>query len=610
MDRAKILSALRNAYDKGDMVSAKRIANYLKSNAGQLSGGEATEATEATEAPAVQEGASEYGGTIGKGGDDYHAAGGAALLRGMADIPAIPANLAQLGAMGYEYATGKEIGSSGASKFLDKLPDTRDWLASVPMIGPASQYKIDSTLGDYVSTAGEFAGASIGPSGLLGAGRQAVNKGPALSQLLKNPVSAGAVSGVGSEAAGKAFEGSDYEGAARVFGGLFSPMAATSAAKMGAKAISPYGGAISPNRANTLNTLREAGIRPTAAQSLDNRNLLAKELATKKGTENAEQALEGLTEFALKQTGSTAKRATPDALTEIDNRLGGIFERASTGASVVPDDDIILKVRGAIREYKKLTPSATALPIFKELQNAILKSAESGKPITSQQLSSWRTTLSKATTSSATGTRAAAIKMIDAIDDSLETALTNANRKGDLGELKKAREQYRNFLAVTSASSKSNNAEGLLSAAHLANAARSQGVKRYTQDRADLGRVSRAAKDALKPLPDSGTASRLGANKLANPLVTGILGAGGGSLVGVDPLSMAALAATVYGYPAIRNAAISSNAGQKYLMNQLVNSRDMPALGTLDAIRASGGGLLARIGNTESNAEEERTGSR
>ena len=606
MDRAKILSALRNAYDKGDMVSAKRIANYLKSNAGQLSGGEATEATEA---PAVQEGASEYGGTIGKGGNDYHAAGGAALLRGMADIPAIPANLAQLGAMGYEYATGKEIGSSGASKFLDELPDTRDWLARVPKIGPASQYKIDSTLGDYVSTAGEFAGASIGPSGLLNMGKKAFGYAPKAMDVGRD-IAAGTASGLGSEAAGKAFEGSDYEGAARVFGGLLSPVAATSAAKMGAKAISPYGGAISPNRANTLNTLREAEIYPTAAQSLDNRNLLAKELATKKGTENAEQALEGLTEFALKQTGSTAKRATPDALTEIDNRLGGIFERASTGASVVPDSDIILKVRGAIREYKKLTPSATALPIFKELQNAILKSAESGKPITSQQLSSWRTTLSKATTSSATGTRAAAIKMIDAIDDSLEKALTNANRKGDLGELKKAREQYRNFLAVTSASSKSNNAEGLLSAAHLANAARSQGVKRYTQDRADLGRVSRAAKDALKPLPDSGTASRLGANKLANPLVTGILGAGGGSLVGVDPLSMAALAATVYGYPAIRNAAISSNAGQKYLMNQLVNSRDMPALGTLDAIRASRGGLLARIGNTESNAEEERTGSR
>ena len=202
MDNQKILNALKNADAAGDTAAATKLAAILK-----------------------QQMANDNGGTIGQGGDDYHAAAGAAVLRGMADIPALPANIAQLGAMGVEYLRGQELGSSGASKFLDELPDTRDMLASVPMVGPASQYKIDSTLGDYVSTAGEFAGSAAGGSGIVQAGKKALGYAPKAMNVVRD-FATGTASGLGSEAAGQALKGTEYENAARIIGGIASPLAA------------------------------------------------------------------------------------------------------------------------------------------------------------------------------------------------------------------------------------------------------------------------------------------------------------------------------------------------------------------------------------------------
>lgn len=137
---------------------------------------------------------------------------GAATARGIADVPALPANLLQLAAAGYEKLTGAEE-PSAVSRALEALPDTREMLAAVPVIGPESQYVAPGTAGEYISTIGEFAG---------GAGLSA---GP------KAMIKYGAVPGAASEAAGQATEGTAAEPYARMAGAFFAPMAVSTANK-------------------------------------------------------------------------------------------------------------------------------------------------------------------------------------------------------------------------------------------------------------------------------------------------------------------------------------------------------------------------------------------
>jgi len=137
---------------------------------------------------------------------------GAATARGIADVPALPANLLQLAASGYEKLTGTEE-PSAVSRALEALPDTREMLAAVPVIGPESQYVAPGTAGEYISTIGEFAGgagASAGPRAML---------------------KYGAVPGAASEAAGQATEGTAAEPYARMAGAFFAPMAVSTANK-------------------------------------------------------------------------------------------------------------------------------------------------------------------------------------------------------------------------------------------------------------------------------------------------------------------------------------------------------------------------------------------
>lgn len=137
---------------------------------------------------------------------------GAATARGLADVPALPANIAQLGAMGVEKAFGMEQ-PSAVSRGLAALPDTREMLAAVPVIGPESQYVAPGAAGKFISTAGEFAG---GAGGLSGAG-----------QMLRY----GVIPGLASEAAGQATEGTALEPYARMAGAFFAPIALGTANK-------------------------------------------------------------------------------------------------------------------------------------------------------------------------------------------------------------------------------------------------------------------------------------------------------------------------------------------------------------------------------------------
>ena len=203
----QLKDAARKALADGNEAAAKRLIAEARKVA----------AKPQPAAPAEPErtlGQTLYENIIGSGEVDtpgerlgqYIRGGTAAVARGIADVPALPANLAQLGAMGVEKALGMEEPSM-VSRGLAALPDTREMLGAVPVIGPESRYQAPGTVGEYISTAGEFAG---------GAGASA---GP--RTMLKY----GVTPGVASEAAGQVTEGTAAEPYARFAAGLFAPIA-------------------------------------------------------------------------------------------------------------------------------------------------------------------------------------------------------------------------------------------------------------------------------------------------------------------------------------------------------------------------------------------------
>jgi hypothetical protein len=478
---------------------------------------------------------------------------GAATARGIADVPALPANLLQLAASGYEKLTGAEE-PSAVSRALEALPDTREMLAAVPVIGPESQYVAPGTAGKYISTIGEFAG---------GAGLSA---GP------KAMIKYGAVPGAASEAAGQATEGTAAEPYARMAGALAAPIAVGALQKGIQKTVSPMAGEISPARQKAVEVLRSEGIEPTSGQIIGGKaaeNQLYREAATAAGRAKADEALGGFTAAVMRRIGSSAGRATPEALVEADSRIGSVFQDVLSGVRSVPSKADQNAMKDVLKIYRDLAPKDSAIPILANIRKRIVSSVKSNKGLPAETLKEWRTSLSALTKSKDPATRKAAIGAIDVIDDMSEKALQAAGRGADAQKLAEARNQYRNLLAIEQAAARAD-IEGILSPLQLRTALLTQGRRRYVQGKGDLAELTKAAADILKPLPQSGTAPRISATQIM-PSAAGGTGVGLGAVgLGVDPVTATVLGGIAAMTPSARNAFLSSSAGQRYIANQLM----------------------------------------
>jgi hypothetical protein len=488
----------------------------------------------------------------------------------MADVPALPANLAQLGAIGVEKALGMEEPSM-VSRGLAALPDTREVLSSIPVIGPESEYIAPGTAGEYIATAGEFAG---------GAGAAA---GP--STMMRY----GLLPGVTSEAAGQLTEGTAVEPYARAATALATPFAVNALQNKVQSIVSPMSGQLDPARMQAVETLRSAGVTPTAGQTVGGRvaqNQLYREAATERGRGLADEALEDFTAAALKSVGSNGRRATPEVLEEAATRIGRVFDEAASGVDITPSTQDLSKMSSALSTYREMAPRATGAPIFENINSALVKSFRSGDPIPASNVASWRSTLSKLTTSSDTATRQAAVEALDAVDDAINSSLVSAGKPEMVAQLSEARNQYRNLLAIERAAQRAEG--GILTPAQLRTALLMQGRRRYVQGRGDLAPITRAGTEVLESLPQSGTQPRTIAQQLSSGAAGGT-GAGLGALgLGLDPLSATAVGAAATAAPAIRNQFLSSPIGQRYFLNQLMSRAEPLSAGRAGAAMLPG----------------------
>lgn len=463
--------------------------------------------------------------------------GTAAVARGMADVPAIPVNVAQLGARGVEKLTGMDE-PSAVSRALSSLPDTRDMLASVPVIGPESTYRAPGKAGEFASTIGEFSG---------GAGMMA---GP--SAMLRY----GAIPGAASEAAGQATKGTPAE-----------PYARSAAAIAAALVAAPKPGSFPGNDESSrmANTLRDSGVRNiTAGQAKGSQPLMAAE-----GRLQATQGqIDDFTAAAMRQVGSADKLATPENLMRVEKAIVSQMDDAVRGADIVPTAQNAMAAIDVANKYAGRVPQGSLTPRMRGIADEIRKAAVSRSPVDLSQLKEWRSDIGRLSISPDAATREAAHALRGLMDEMTDAALTAAGRSDDIQKLAQAREAYRNFTSIRDAASRVGAEGGTLSPQALNQSViRSQGREAYATGRTTpMAEFTRAGAATLRPAP---TVSPGGVRSLsgAMPAAAAALMGGGALQSGMNPIAAALMATGGALAPEGFRAAMRSNIVQELLRN-------------------------------------------
>ncbi len=487
---------------------------------------------------------------------------GAGMARGAAELAGLPGTLGDLIDTAYErFGIIPEGSREELGGMMNPISGSNIRAGMEAVTGGATEFRGEGTLPRIAGTVGEFIGGGAGAK-------------------------VGTIAGTGSELAGMATEGTAAEPFARAAGAIAAPIGAAALQRGVQGVVSPMAGQIDPSRMQAVNTLRQAGVQPTAGQVVGGRaaqNQLYREAATPQGRQLAENAMEDFTAAALQTIGTNARRATPDVLEEATKRIGGVFDDVVRGVDVMPAPANISRINQAVDTFREMAPKETAAPIFRNIQRALVRAYDKSEPIPASNVSSWRSTLSKLTTSNDTATREAAKEALEAVDDVINTSLAAAGRPEAVQQLSQARNQYRNLLAIERAAQRSET--GILSPAQLRTALLQQGRRRYTQGGGDLGPLTRAGNEVLDTLPQSGTQPRLSAQQLAANTGTGT-GAGLFSYaMGADPVTAGGIGLAATAAPIVRNRFLSSGVGQQYFQNQLMN-RAGPILSASDAARS------------------------
>jgi hypothetical protein len=546
----QLRDAARRAYDDGDVATARSLIARARAAGGTPAPDAAPESLyDRFRQTMVGENLIGYGevDTRGERLGEFIRGATAATARGLADVPAIPANLAQLGVTLGEKALGMEE-PSAASRALASLPDTRDMLAATPYFGPETQYVAPGTAGEYIATAGEFAGGGGGVSRLTNMARnRALSSGANAGDIVRY----GVAPGVASEAAGQLTEGSALE-----------PYARTGAALGASFLAAPRAGAFAgqSESARMANVLEDAGVRNvTAGQALGNRRLMGAEGRL----QATPQQIDDFTASTMRQLGSAERLATPTNLVAIESRLVREMADATAGITIRPSINQANKAMQLAADYAERVPMGNLTPRVRGIAEEIRALAVSGKSVPLTRLREYRSDIGNLTISSDAATRQAAHALRTLIDDLTDTALRAANRTDDIEKLARAREGYRNFIAVRDAASRAGAEGGTLSPTQLNQSLiRAQGREAYATGRTTgMGDFTRSGAAVLRQapaVPAGGIRTSQGLGASTGGAIGALVGGTPGALIG----GTAGVA-----LPAVGQAAMRSNAMQTLLRN-------------------------------------------
>ena len=511
-------------------------------------------------APSVVDPAPSEGGIMSTLAD-VAASGAAGIGRGAADLIGLPGTLSDLAksgmdlalSKGYEAVTGDEpapgsffAGLGGQTP--SQLSGARARSGLSVATGGASDYEPETTAGKYAGTVGEFIPGAAAFGGLSPS----------------NLARFGVVPGLASEGAGQATEGTGYEPYARVAAALLAPAAVSAAQKL----ITPM--TITPERAAAAASLRAEGVNPTAGQVTGNRTLRAMESELGGGaTANIlDDQAAAFTDAAMRRAGGSGL-ATPENMTAINDRLSQGFRDIAGKNTLVSDPQLGTGIGQTLTRYERVLPTEQRNIIQNLADDIIERFNQGGGRMSGTDYQTIRSRLTKASHAA----RNSDTELSDALRglrDTLDDGMSRSISPDDAAEWTRLRREYGNMKVLERAATGAGESAALgnVSPAKLRQAAATGRNGQYARGEGDFDDLARSGEAVLRPLPDSGTSTRLNARTLGG--LTGAGGAGAGALAGGPGGAVAGALMGMFA-PAVAGRALMSRPVQAYLANQLLS---------------------------------------
>lgn len=465
---------------------------------------------------------------------DVGASLAAGVGRGVVGLAGLPGTIQDLANSGLSWATG-----------LPELP--RSPLSSSALqgglstvTGGASDYQPQTTAGEYAGTVGEFLPGAVLPGATMG-----------------NALRFGVLPGLASEGAGQLTEGTWLEPYARVAAALAAPAIPA----LASRAISPFSGAISPERQAAVAALQREGVPLTAGQQTGSKALqyAEAELGGSRAASIMDDQARAFTEAATSRAGMQGI-ATPDNMAANADRLGQGFQSISARNAVVADQAMARDMAGVLTEYNRVLPSAQR-EIVNNMADDITSVIRNNQgAIPGEVYQSTRSRLSRMA-QSARNSDPEFSNALRGLRNTLDDAMSRSVSPDDAAEWARLRREYGNMKVLEKAATGAGEsaAMGTISPARLRQSAAAGRQSGYARGLGDLDELARSGQAVMTPLPNSGTAGRIRAQNLGAPIL-----AGGGALAGGLPGMVAGLLA-----PQAAGAALMSRPVQSYLTNQL-----------------------------------------
>ena len=277
--------------------------------------------------------------------------------------------------------------------------------------------------------------------------------------------------------------------------------------------LGPSGVKMTPERAAALDVMRKANVPLTGGQSTMNKKMMYAEsqLGGQAAQAFQDTQLKAFTKEALKAAGVNADVATPEVLRNAYDAAGKRFEALAAATTPKIDMGVQTALLDVADQYAQ-AKGVNAAPVLENIINRIgTMAARNGGVLKGDQYRTITTDIRKyAEGSSDVELKTALGELREVLDDAVEQSMGGKT----LEAWRKVRAQYRNLITVTDAVSGGGEMalQGIIDPVSLNNAVRNNvGKRSYAKGYGDLNELSRAGRLVMPKLPDSGSASRIGA---------------------------------------------------------------------------------------------------
>ena len=327
------------------------------------------------------------------------------------------------------------------------------------------------------------------------------------------------------------------------------------------------GGKVDPRRLEAVDTLRNAGIEPTAGQATGQPSLAFAEEATQSGRAKRQGAVDQFTDAAIMQAIPPSFRdrvqfepnmMPQEKMEKLRTTLTSTMDDLAARNSVPITTELFEEVFEVAQDYKKKLSTSEKSPYFEKLAEDMVNLAGAGQ-LRGAEFQRIRSDLSELTTKDGI-TKGAAVKVIRALEAAMGEQIKKGRNVDDIALYRDVRKGYSDLMVLEDAAKRNRDTGFNISPAALANAARKKDAQSYVYGRDTFSDLYRAADDVLTGAGNpSGTANTLKA--LLGP--TFAMGAAGSAATATGIPFPAAMAGALAA-PLVRNKALQSDFLQEY----------------------------------------------